>query len=151
VKLDFGKGFSGQVSYGFLHELEALEPGSQHRLAASIHYGAGGDRPVAVSLIWGRDFAGHGASDAVLLEGAWQITKRDHVFARAEWVEKDFELLASKQTQGNRLVRVDAYTFRLCPRLRPRGEMENRPRRRHHGLDGAARTEPTPTRCEAGG
>jgi hypothetical protein len=111
VKLDFGKGFSGQVSYGFLHELETLEPGSQHRLAASIHYGAGGDRPVAVSLIWGRDFAGHGASDAVLLEGAWQITKRDHVFARAEWVEKDFELLASKQTQGNRLVRVDAYTF----------------------------------------
>ena len=110
VKMEVGGGLSAQVSYGFLKELEPLEPGSQHRLTASLHYGAAGDRPLAVSLVWGRDVEGGAASDAVLLEGAWQVTRSDHVFARAEWVEKDFALLATKSAFGQKRVRVDAYT-----------------------------------------
>ena len=110
VKMDLGSGFSGQVSYGFLKEVESLQPGSQHRLTASLHYGAAGDRPLAVSLIWGRDFENHGASDAVLLEAAWQATRLDQVYARAEWAEKDFLLLSTKSALGDKLVRVDAYT-----------------------------------------
>ena len=111
LKLDFGGSFSGQVSYGFLKNLEALEPGSQHRLTASLHYGAAGDGPLAVSLIWGRILEDRGTSDAVLLEGAWQITRHDQIYGRAEWVEKDFLLLATKESESSRLVRVDAYTI----------------------------------------
>ena len=110
AKLDLGGGFSGQVSYGFLKEVEALEPGSQHRVTASLHYGGAGDRPLAVSVIWGRDIESHGASDAILLEGAWQVTGLDQVFARAEWVEKDALLLATKSLFGEKRARIDAYT-----------------------------------------
>jgi hypothetical protein len=110
AKLDFGGGFSGQVSYAFLKDVEPLEPGSQHRLTASLQYGAAGDGPLAFSLVWGRDVAGHGPSDGVLLEGAWQVTRLDQVYARAEWVEKDAELLQTKGFSGEKLVRIDAYT-----------------------------------------
>ena len=110
LKLDFGAGLSGQVSYGYLKQPEELETSSQHRLTASLHYGAAGDGPMAISFIWGRLFEDRGISDSVLLEGAWQMTRHDQVYGRAEWVEKDFLLLATKATQGNRVVRVDAYT-----------------------------------------
>jgi hypothetical protein len=110
IRLDFGGGFSGQASYGFLKDVEPLEPGSQHRITASLHYGAAGEGPIAVSLVWGRDIEAHGTSDAVLLEGAWQMSRFDHVFARAEWVEKDSLLLTTKVLFGEKRVRVDAYT-----------------------------------------
>jgi hypothetical protein len=110
IKLDLSRGFSGQVSYAFLKDVEPLEPGSQHRLTASLHYGAAGDGPLALSLIWGRDIAGHGPSDGVLLEGAWQVTRVDQLYARAEWVEKDATLLQTKISSGEKLARIDAYT-----------------------------------------
>jgi hypothetical protein len=52
---------------------------------------------LAASFAWGRNDEDHGTSDAFLAEAAWQATVHDHVFARAERVEKDRELLAEKQ------------------------------------------------------
>jgi hypothetical protein len=96
VRLDLGRGWSGQVSHGFLNEPEALEPGDTRRTTASLHYGAAGDRPLAASLVWGRNREEHGRSAALLLEAAWQATRRDHLFARAERVDRDAHLLRSK-------------------------------------------------------
>jgi hypothetical protein len=96
VKLRLPSGWSAQVSHAFLHEPEAVELGDLHRTTASVHYGAEGDRPFAATLLWGRDDEAHGVSDSVLLEGAYQLTRADHVYGRAEWVEKDRRLLEFK-------------------------------------------------------
>jgi hypothetical protein len=89
-------GWSGQVSYGFLKNPEALEPGDLRRITASVSYGAAGEGPFAATLLWGRNDEEHGVSSAWLLEGAWQATALDQVYARAEYVEKDYALLAFK-------------------------------------------------------
>jgi len=90
-------GWSGQVSYAFLKNPEPAEPGDLHRVSASVSYGAAGDRPLAVSLIWGRNIEPAApTSDSVLLEGAYQITALDQVYGRAEWVQKDEFLLRTK-------------------------------------------------------
>ncbi len=96
VKLGFGNGWSAQVSHAFLNEPEDLEPGDTRRTTASVHYGAEGDRPMAATLLWGRNDEEHGTTDAWLLEGAWQVTRTDHVFGRLEWVQKDRHLLEFK-------------------------------------------------------
>jgi len=96
VTLRFPEGWSAQVSHGYLHEPEALEEGNTHRTTASVHYGAAGDRPFAATLLWGRNNEEHGTSDSYLLEGAYQLTAEDQVYGRAEYVEKDFELLRFK-------------------------------------------------------
>jgi hypothetical protein len=96
VKLRLANGWSAQVSHAFLHEPEATQPGDLHRTTASVHYGAEGDRPFAATLLWGRDDEAHGVSDSVLLEAAYQVTRADHVYGRAEWVEKDRRLLQFK-------------------------------------------------------
>ena len=96
MRLRLSGGWSGQVSYGFLKNLEALEPGDVRRATASIQYGADGDRPLAATLLWGRNDEDHGATQAWLLEGAWQMTEKDQVFGRAEYVQKDYDLLAFK-------------------------------------------------------
>lgn len=118
-------GWSGQVSYGFLKNPEPTEPGDLHRITASVSYGAAGDRPLAVSLIWGRNVEDAGTSDSVLLEGAYQITALDQVYARAEWVQKDSFLLLTKHLPPPelpvRLADIGAFTagylrdFRLAP------------------------------------
>ena len=38
----------------------------------------------------------HGVSNAVLGEAAWQLTARDQLYGRAEYVEKESELLINK-------------------------------------------------------
>jgi hypothetical protein len=96
AKILLGRGWSAQVSRGFVKDAEQLAPGDLRRTTASLHYGEEGDRAVALSLLWGRNSEEHGTSDALLAEGAWQATARDHFFARLEWVEKDEELLATK-------------------------------------------------------
>lgn len=97
LKLLLGRGWSAQVSHGFIKDAEQLVPGNLRRTTASLHYGEEGDRPLAVSLLWGRNDEEHGVSTALLAEAAWQASRRDHVFARAERVEKELELLATKQ------------------------------------------------------
>lgn len=96
LKVDLGRGWSAQLSHGFLEEPEALEPGDLRRTTASLHYGAAGDLPFAVSVVWGRNDEEHGVTDALLAEAAWQMTARDQFYGRAELVEKDIELLRTK-------------------------------------------------------
>ncbi|HLQ22629.1 MAG TPA: hypothetical protein VK132_05460, partial [Gemmatimonadales bacterium] len=96
VKVSLPSGWSGQVSHGFLKHPEALVPGNLHRTTASLHYGERGDRPLAASFVWGHNREDHGSSDSLLLEGAWQLTAVDHVYARAERVDKDLHLLEGK-------------------------------------------------------
>jgi hypothetical protein len=96
LKADLGRGWSGQVSHGFLNEPEALEPGDTRRTTASLHYGAGGDRRLAASVIWGRNREEHGRFDAWLAEGAFRVTPADQVYARAERVQRDAHLLREK-------------------------------------------------------
>ena len=90
-------GFSAQLSRGHLEDPEELVPGDLDRTTASIHYGATGERPLAATLVWGRNDEEHGVSNSFLIEGAYAITVVDQVFARVEYVEKDQELLATKQ------------------------------------------------------
>jgi len=112
----FGGGWSGQISYGFLKNPEPLEPGDTHRTTAAVSYGAEGDRPFAATLLWGRNDESQAGSDSFLLEAAYQITTRDHIYGRAELVEKDSTLLSTKEISGGPhgggadLVRVGAYT-----------------------------------------
>jgi hypothetical protein len=106
VRLFLGGGWSAQISHAFLREPEELEPGDTHRTTASLSYGAEGDRPLAAKVLWGRNDETHGTSDAVLLEAAWQATRLDHFYVRAEMVEKDLELLRTKaisEEEGERL------------------------------------------------
>ncbi|MDQ6891207.1 MAG: hypothetical protein M3167_00810 [Acidobacteriota bacterium] len=112
----FGGGWSAQVSYGFVKSPEALQPGNTHRTTAALFYGADGDRPFAATILWGRNVESHGTSDAWLLEGAYQLTAEDQIYGRAELVQKDFVLLATKRLSesehaGTDLVRVGAYTL----------------------------------------
>jgi hypothetical protein len=93
--------WSAQASYGRLEDPEALSPGDLTRTTASVHYGARGDGPLSASLIWGRNDEEHGTTDAFLLEGAYAFTELDQVFGRAEYVEKDETLLATKQLGAN--------------------------------------------------
>jgi hypothetical protein len=101
VSLFLPGGWSAQASHAYLREPEALEEGNTHRTTASLHYGAEGDRPFAATLLWGRNEERHGTSDAWLLEGAWQLTPRDHAFGRLEWVEKDRRLLEFKGAEAH--------------------------------------------------
>jgi hypothetical protein len=94
---DFGSGWSAEVSYAFLKSPEALEPGDTHRTTAAFYYGAAGDRPFAATIVWGRNDESGGASQSVLLEAAWQATAKDQIYTRAEGVEKDLLLLATKR------------------------------------------------------
>jgi hypothetical protein len=96
VKVSLLSGWSGQFSHGFLKHPEALVPGDLRRTTASLHYGERGDRPLAASFVWGHNREDHGSSDSFLLEGAWQLTPKDHLYARAERVDKDLHLLKEK-------------------------------------------------------
>ena len=98
AKLDFGGGWSGEISHAFLKHPEPLEPGDTHRTTAALYYGAGGDRPLAATVVWGenRETAA-GRSESLLAEAAWQATASDQIYGRVEWVEKDRDLLLTKR------------------------------------------------------
>jgi len=115
IRLFFGGGWSAEISHGFLKDPEELQTGNLHRTTASFSYGAEGDRPYSVTVLWGRNDEEHGTSDSYLAEGAWQVTKRDQIYARAELVQKDEELLQTKQLDASHgspahLARIGAFT-----------------------------------------
>jgi hypothetical protein len=130
LKLWLGRGWSAQASHGFVKDAEELLPGDLRRTTASLHYGDEGDRPLALSLVWGRNEEDHGTSSGVLAEAAWQATARDHVFARAERVEKDAELLVEKhlhaEAEGGEddIVPVSALTVGYLRSVRLRGSLD---------------------------
>jgi hypothetical protein len=96
VRVGLPGAWSAQVSHAFLKRPEALVERDTRRTTVSLHYGARGDRPLAATLLWGHNNERPGASDASLAEVAWQISPRDQLYARAESVEKDLDLLAAK-------------------------------------------------------
>jgi hypothetical protein len=85
------------VSIGNIHDVHAEMPGDEKRTTASLHYNADGSGPMALSLVWGRDDDVHGVSDSFLAEYAHQLARRHELFARAEWVEKDEQLLLTRE------------------------------------------------------
>jgi hypothetical protein len=106
VRITIPGGWSAQLSHAYVHEPEEAEPGNLHRTTASIHYGAEGDRPFAATLLWGRNDEAHGVSESVLLEGAYQVGRKDQVYGRVEWVEKDRHLLLFKGAEVTPAVAV---------------------------------------------
>lgn len=96
VAIDLPRRWSVQGSYGDLNDHHTYMPGDVKRTTASLHYGAG-EGPVAASFVWGRNDEVHGVSDSFLAEYAHQLAMRHQVFARFEWVEKDEELLATRE------------------------------------------------------
>lgn len=104
-----------QVSYGNIHNLHADEPGDVERTTASLYYDADGTGPTAVSLVWGRNDEVHGRSDSFLAEGAYQLNRRNQLYARFEWVEKDEQLLLTKENAdepvSSTTVPVNAFTL----------------------------------------
>jgi hypothetical protein len=96
LKLNLGRGWSGQASYAVLDEPEALNPGDVKRTTASLHYGERADRPFAASFVWGRNRETHGTFNGFLLEGALQATAVDQFYARAEQADRDLDLLLFK-------------------------------------------------------
>lgn len=115
VSVELPKRWSGQVSYGNLHDLHTEMPGDVKRTTASLHYGAAGDGPMALSLVWGRNDEVHGISDSFLAEYAHQIGWRHELYARAEWVEKDEQLLLTREHIHDNTKRptVDVTAFTL--------------------------------------
>lgn len=102
------------ASYGDLHEPEANVPGDVKRTTASLEYDAAGDGPMAFLLLWGRNDEDHGVSNSFLAEYAHQLARRHHVFARAEWVEKDEQLLATREhTDGETTALADVTALTL--------------------------------------
>jgi mono/diheme cytochrome c family protein len=101
--IDFGKldSYSGrlwftptpdwtmQVSYGYLTNPEALEPGDLKRWTASIHHNrAWQDGNLASSLIWGRNSEEHGKSNAYLFESTLNFKDKNYLFTRLELGDK---------------------------------------------------------------
>jgi hypothetical protein len=141
VKILLPGGWSGQISYASRRNPEALFPGNMHRTTASLHYGADGDRPLAISLIWGRDNDEHrgapstagssgatplavlhpnaprGFTDYWLIEGAYQATPWDQIYGRGEYLDRNFQLLFTKKGAlpgrpvGTGIARIKALTL----------------------------------------
>lgn len=85
------RGIAVQASTGLLREAEAEEgrPVDVRRSTASVTYHRVVDgRLWATTLAWGRNRAGGKADHAVLVETSADLTPRDTLFARAEWVQK---------------------------------------------------------------
>lgn len=98
------KNWAAQVSAGHLTHPEALEPGDQTRVTASVEYTLGG---WSTSAIWGRthNTATRANLNSYLLESALPVTPRNWLTGRFELVDKD-ELDAGPPT-----ARVAAYTL----------------------------------------
>jgi hypothetical protein len=114
------KYWAAQVSFGRIAHPEALEPGDQTRVTASVEYA----RPMhgaswATSLIWGRihSTATLRNSDAYLAESVLPVSQRNFITGRFELVGKD-DLFADQPalesyldgSYGSRF-RVGAYTI----------------------------------------
>src|SRR5581483_7723859 len=87
-----GKNWAAQFSAGRITHPEALEPGDQTRVTASLHY----TRPLAVgawssSLIWGRihSTATHRDLNSYLAESVLPVSQNNLLTGRFELVDKD--------------------------------------------------------------
>jgi hypothetical protein len=97
LTLDLSRRWMLEASHGDLNDPHAEAPGDVQRTNAGIYYNADGDGPSAALVLWGRNDEEHGVSDSFLAEYARQLSDRHHVYARAEWVEKDEQLLLARE------------------------------------------------------
>ena len=109
------KYWAAQLSFGRIAHPEALEPGDQTRVTASVEYA----RPMhgaswATSLIWGRihSTATLRNSDAYLAESVLPVSKRNFITGRFELVGKD-DLFADQPALENYLEGSYGTTFRV--------------------------------------
>jgi len=82
---------SFQVSYGYLHSPEALQPDENlHRVTASGTYVAPmlSDGTLAATALWGRNLEDGHSSDSALLEATLDLDGRNVPFLRLEYVQK---------------------------------------------------------------
>ena len=110
-----GRNWAAQVSGGRLAHPEALEPGDQVRLTASVSY----TRPLArgawsSTVAWGRNHSTATRRDlnSYLAESVLPVTRRNFVTGRAEWVDKD-ELFSGQPGFEQRLDVSYGSTFRI--------------------------------------
>jgi hypothetical protein len=103
-----------QVSHGYLHSPEALDPDiNQHRTTASAIYNVplGDDANWSTSLVWAQDRnTGERATHAVLVETNYQ-RGRDTFYARWERVEKSGHELVLDDVDHDRIFPVSGYTI----------------------------------------
>jgi Heavy metal binding domain len=104
-----------QVSYGYIHSPEALEPElNRHRTTASVIYNLplGHDSNWSNSFVWGQnhDTAGQGKTQSFLVESNYQ-RGRDTVYFRWERVEKSGHELVLNEGADTRIFPVGAYTL----------------------------------------
>ncbi|HEX6790148.1 MAG TPA: hypothetical protein VF247_02460, partial [Candidatus Krumholzibacteria bacterium] len=113
LNVELPRRWSVQASYGDLHEPEAIAPGDVQRTTASLQYNESGEGPFAFMLLWGRNDEDHGVSNSLLLEGARQFDRKQ-LFARIEWVEKDEQLLLTREhVDGSDIPLADVTAFTL--------------------------------------
>lgn len=78
-----------QISYGYLTNPEALEPGDLRRLTASVHHNRSWrEGHWASSLIWGRNDEEHGDSNAYLLESTVNFRDKNYLYTRLELADR---------------------------------------------------------------
>ncbi len=103
-----------QVSHGYVHSPEALEPDiNQHRTSVSAIYNhsLGKDSNWATSLVWGQDRnTGERATQSFLVETNFQ-RGRDTIYARWERVEKSGHELALDEADHDTIFPVSGYTI----------------------------------------
>jgi hypothetical protein len=103
-----------QVSHGYLHSPEELEPDiNQHRTTASLIYNRtlGQDANWSTSLVWGQNRASGGEkTQSFLVETNYQ-RGRDTVYARFEHVEKPGHELVLDEIDHERVFPINGYTL----------------------------------------
>ncbi|QNF33179.1 hypothetical protein HUW51_10735 [Adhaeribacter swui] len=103
-----------QVSRGFIHSPEALEPETNvDRTTASIlHSKMLGDRKhITSALVWGLNDAGHDHREhSVLAESNLQLNKTG-IYGRYEWIQKTPEELSLEQFEHDEIFNVHALTL----------------------------------------
>jgi hypothetical protein len=102
-----------QVSHGYMHSPEELEPdANRHRTTASLIYNRalGPDSNWSNAIVWGQNRDGGSKTRSVLLETNYQ-RGRDTVYARFEHVEKPGHELVLDEVDHERVFPVNAYTL----------------------------------------
>jgi hypothetical protein len=103
-----------QVSYGYIHSPEALDPQlNRHRTTASLIYNLplGHDSNWSNSFVWGQNNdTGEGKTQSFLIESDYQ-RGRNTVYLRWERVEKSGEELVLNLAADTRIFPVSAYTI----------------------------------------
>jgi hypothetical protein len=103
-----------QVSYGYIHSPEALEPElNRHRTTASLIYNLplGPDTNWSNTFVWGQNHdTGEGKTQSFLVESNYQ-RGRNTIYLRWERVEKSGHELVLNDAADTRVFPVGAYTL----------------------------------------